>query len=258
MKTAKYILWAFIMLSFEWLTGQETASTNEYFLSEHHAAWLLEDGHTLHSSYRNHFLTKEISDAVIEGCHIFQGNGVLWRVQHLGHSMYGTMELRLGYGRRFGKKVAISLQGCYLWRHVRSYPNLHSFTITLSGAYQMSKKTMLAISLYNPIRMKYGVVGDEVIPMSFNLTARYKATRQVMLELFIHKQLPTGFELGGIVHYFPLKVLYFRLLCSNTRCGIGMMFCWKSLRFFIDCDWYYRIGITPALDIFYHTSSHLS
>lgn len=258
MKTAKYILWAFLILWVGRLSAQETASTHGHILTEHRAAWLLEDGHILHSNYHNHFLTKEISNIMAEGCHTFQGNGVLWSLQHVGYSVYGTLELRIGYGRRFGKKVAASLQGCYLWRHARHYPSVHSFTITLSGAYQMSKKMMLALSLYNPIRMKYGVVGDEVIPMSFSLMIRHNAAKQVMLDLFVEKKLPTGFELGGAIHYFPLKALYFRLQCSNTRCGLGIMFGWKSLQFLIDCTWHYRLSITPALDIYYHPTTHSS
>ncbi|MBO4489665.1 MAG: hypothetical protein J5741_08455 [Bacteroidales bacterium] len=258
MKTTKYLIGIVWMLWCGLVAAQEVTPSSKLLLTEHRAAWLLEDGHILHSSYRNHFLTKEISDFMIEGCHNFEGNGLLWSVEHVGYHAFGTMELRLGYGRRFGKKVAVALQGCYLWRHAHNYPGVHSFTIQLSGAYQMTRKTLLALSLYNPIRMKYGVVGDEVIPMSFDLLVRYSATRQVALDLSIRKQLPTGFELGGAVHYYPLTSLTFRLLCSNTRCGVGILFRWRSLRFLIDCAWYYRLGFTPAVDIFYHASTHLS
>ena len=190
-----------------------------------------------------------------EGCHTFQGNGLSWRIQHIGFSAFGTMECRLGYGRRFGKQVGVVLQGCYLWRHARHYPSVHSFTIHLSMAYQMSQKLLLAVTLYNPIRMKYGIVGQEVIPMSFNVMLRYAAGRTVLLDLNIEKRLPIGFEIGSMAHYTPKRAVSFHLTCSNMRCGVGISVGWRTLRLLVQGDWYYRTGITPSIELLYQSQA---
>ncbi|MCR4964367.1 MAG: hypothetical protein K6A41_01785 [Bacteroidales bacterium] len=240
------------------LQGQETVPWQIYTVDEHPSIWLFPDGHALHSCYRNHFLTKEISETCLEGSHVFQGNGLYWSLRHTGYRAFGTAELRLGYGRRFGRKVCIVLRGCYLWQHARNYESTHSFTIDISAAYQMNKKLLLAVTLYNPIRMKYGVTGDEVIPMTFDVLARYSASKQVFLDVFVHKRLPKGFEIGGSVHYTPINPLYLRLVCSNQRCGLSIMLGWKNLKIQIRGDWYYRSGIIPAMDIYGFYSNRLT
>jgi len=255
MKTARWIFGLLALITYCTLPAQEMVSWKNYTVDEHIALRLIENGHSFHAGYSNHFLTKEISESIIDGAHVFDGNGLLWSIGHTGFKAYGTAEFRLGYGRRFGNKVVIALRGCYLWQHARHYESQHSFTIDISAAYQMSRKLLLAITMYNPIRMKYGVVGDEVIPMTFNILARYTAGKQVLLDVFVRKRLPIGFEMGGSVHYFPLRALYLHLICSNQRCGIGIMFGWKNLQFQIRGDWYYRLGIIPSMDIYGYFSN---
>jgi len=252
MKLAKWLVGVYVLAFSLTLSAQDIAPWQCSAIEGHTSLLFFTDGHTIHSCYRNHFLTKEISETCLEGVHIFKGNGLSWSVSHTGFSAYGTAEIRLGYGRRFGNKVSVVMQGCYLWRHARHYEGIHSFTIDISAAYQMSRKMTLAVFLYNPIRMKYGVVGDEIIPMDFNVLARYWAGKQVILDMFVHKRLPKGFELGGVVHFLPIKSLYLRLLCSNQRCGLAVMVGWKGLQFQIRGDWYYRLGIVPAIDIYGH------
>lgn len=255
MTRTKYYLGLFCLLLSGVASGQGMFGAGHCLPAHHPATLLWEDGHVVYGHYQPHFLTKEISDMEWEGCHTFQGNGLSWRIQHIGFSAFGTMECRLGYGRRFGKQVGVVLQGCYLWRHARHYPGVHSFTIHLSMAYQMSQKLLLAVTLYNPIRMRYGIVGQEVIPMSFNVMLRYAAGRTVLLDLNIEKRLPIGFEIGSMAHYTPKRAVSFHLTCSNMRCGVGISVGWRTLRLLVQGDWYYRTGITPSIELLYQSQA---
>ena len=238
------------------VSAQESGWLTTYNTFGHDAILLMEDGHTVRGRCLSHFLTKEITDFTMDGAHVWHGDGLLWQANHTGFSAFGTMEFRLGYGRRFGQHLAVMLRGCYLWRHARHYEGTHSFTIDLSIAYQMNRKLLFAISLYNPIRMKYGITGNEVIPMTFDFRMCYRAGKQVWMDIILHKRLPSGFEAGGGVFYKPNKTLSFQLTGSNLRCSLGVMVGWGSWRLQLFSDWYYRTGITPGIDLWYHQTAH--
>lgn len=206
----------------------------------------------LGASFRNDFCTKEMMFKELEFDYIHQQDALLTSVRHYGYSGFGELSIHIGYGRRFGNKVAVALRGVYLLNHATHYAPRHSFTVDFSAYCQVSHAIGLAVNLYNPIRMKYGVTGEEVIPMVFALQADYQPNVKLMLSLYGEKTLPGTLDAGFKMFYHPVPNLIISGTAALTHCGIGVFVPWRQLIFSIKADWYYKVSVSPQVGLDYH------
>jgi len=179
-------------------------------------------------------------------------DALLVTLDHYGYSDFGELTAHIGYGRRFGEKFSVALRGVYLLNHAVHYPVRHSITIDFSMCYKISNTLTLAVSLYNPIRMKYGITGQEVIPMSFNLQVCYLPVDKLLCALYGEKKLPGGFNIGTSIFYHPKQNLILTGDVSLTHCGFGVLVPWKSFVFSIQSQWHYQVSFSPQCNIDYH------
>lgn len=205
-----------------------------------------------HAGFRNDYGLKELMFGEVEFDLFHQQDALLANASHYGHSRFGELNVSIGYGRRFGGKVAVALQAVYLLNHAEHYPMRHSFTVDFSAFCQVSRTIGLAVSLYNPIRMKYGVTGNEVIPMVFALQADYQPNEKLVLALYGKKTLPGTMDAGLEMYYHPLPNLIVSGTAALTHCGIGVFVPWRQLVFSIKADWYYRVSISPQGGVGYY------
>lgn len=215
------------------------------------ARCMLHDAY-LGTSFRNDFCTKEMMFKELEFDFIHQQDALLASASHYGYSGFGELAVHIGYGRRFGNKVAVALRGVYLLNHATHYAPRHSFTVDFSAYCQVSRSISLAVSLYNPIRMKYGVTGDEVIPMEFALQADYQPNEKMIFALYGKKTLPGTMDAGLEMYYHPLPNLMVSGTAALTHCGIGVFVPWRQLVFSIKADWYYKVSVSPQGGIEYY------
>lgn len=180
----------------------------------------------------------------VEYDYIHQQDALLASASHYGYSSFGELKVGIGYGRRFGNKVAIALQAVYLLNHAEHYHTRHSFTIDFSAYCQISRTLGLAVDLYNPIRMKYGVTGNEIIPMVFALHVDYQPSEKLIFTLYGEKTLPGTLDAGLEMYYHPLPNLMVSGTAALTHCGIGILIPWKQIIFSIGADWYYRVSVS--------------
>lgn len=201
--------------------------------------------------FKTEFCTKELMNTFLNAGIVKNSNALTCLISHYGYSQFGELQLQLGYARNFGHKLGIALQGIYLMKHAAQYKIQHSLTVDLSFAYQISRNLFIAVDLYNPIRMKYGVTGDEIIPMEFHLQTCYHKNDKISATLFCKKTLPGHLDLGLELGYRPLSFLIISGNCTNRKCGIGIHITWKKIVFCIRSDWYYRISFSPESDILF-------
>lgn len=206
----------------------------------------------LHAAFRNDFCTKEMMFKELEFDLVHQQDALLTTITHYGYSSFGELKVSIGYGRRFGGKVAVALQAVYLLNHAEHYPTRHSFTIDFSAFCQISRTIGLAVNLYNPIRMKYGVTGEEVIPMRFELQGDYQPSEKLLISLFGCKTLPGEFDIGARLHFQASKLFILSGNASITNCGIGIHIPWKGFIFSVQGQWYYRISVSPGCGVGYY------
>lgn len=205
-----------------------------------------------HAEFRNDYALKELMFGKVEFDFIHQQDALLASASHYGYSGFGELNVSIGYGRRFGGKVCVALQAVYLMNHAEHYPTRHSFTVDFSAYCQISRTLGLVVDLFNPIRMKYGVIGEEVIPMIFALQVNYKLNDKLCFTLYGQKKLPGTLELGANIFCQPHKNIILLCDASITHCGIGLIIPWRLLAFNIKADWYYRVSVSTQEDVGYY------
>lgn len=206
----------------------------------------------LHISFRNDFCTKEMMSKTVEYDFIHHQDALLASIRHYGYTAYGEMSVHLGYGRRFGEKISVALRGVYLLNHAAHYPPRHSVTVDFSICYKINDKICLSVALFNPIHMKYGITGEEVIPMAFQLQGDYRPLDKLLISLYGTKTLPGEFDIGARLHFQPNEYLILSGTASITNCGIGVHIPWKGFIFSVQGQWYYRVSISPGCGVGYY------
>lgn len=201
--------------------------------------------------FRNDFGTKEMMFAEAAGMLLKKRNGVLASVSHYGYVHYGDFKLGIGYGRNFGDRFAMTARVFYLMAHARGHPVRHSLCADFSTACKVSEKLVLDAAVYNPFMLRYGVVGQEIIPMRFSVGCAYVPARKLLVSLRMAKALPGGWEVGCRVISQPVPPLLLAADCSNSH--LGFYVGWLCGRFLLSAQaaWYYRISVSPQLGIGY-------
>ena len=205
-----------------------------------------------HAGFRNDYGLNEMMFGNVEYDFIHQQDALLASASHYGYSSFGELKVGIGYGRRFGRKVAVALQAVYLLNHAEHYSTRHSFTVDFSAFCQISRTISLAVSLYNPIRMKYGAIGNEIIPMIFALQANYQPNEKLLFALYGEKTLPGTLDAGLEMYYHPLPNLMVSGTAALSHCGIGILIPWKQIIFSIEANWHYRVSVTTQGDVGYY------
>ena len=253
-KMLSYVAATFIYLLAIFPATSQSQQENFYcYLASHQypAARAMIERPVIDIGFRDDFCTKEIMTKRIGFSYFRKSDLLLAGIAHCGYSKYGELKITLGYGRSFGKKFNIALSGTYIMNHAEHYANRHSFTIDLSALYVINPKFSLAIDLYNPIHLHYGITGAELIPMSFAIQAAYHTNNKLLGYLYCVKNLPGELDIGIGILYQPIQNCIVQGICSIQKCGIGIHIPWKKLTFSIAADWHYRISISPESNIYY-------
>jgi hypothetical protein len=201
----------------------------------------------------NQYLLKELSTATISGNYYSKGNTVAVSVSHFGYSKYGIFTISSGFARTFGNRLSFGLQVHYLLHHAETFPQKHSFTFDLSLYGRISQNIGIGVSAYNPANLKYGLTGNERIPMFYILMLDYKINDKVLLALAASKQLPGFFDISGTI-CFKDKFYGFQTEVSLKRIGVYFSFWWKRLQFDVGGSFDYRLGFSPGITINYQFS----
>ena len=197
--------------------------------------------------FRNDFGTKEMMYAEVFGVLPVGKNFVLASVSHYGYANYGNMELGVGYGRNFGDRFAMTARIFYLMSHARGYPARHSLCTDFAFACKVSQKLWLAATVYNPFMLRYGVVGQEVIPLRFSVGCTYLPVKKLLMSVLMSKSFPGAWEVGGRFMTQPIAPLMLAVDGSNSRIGVFVGVIYKEFLFSVQASWYYRISVSPEI-----------
>lgn len=196
---------------------------------------------------RNDFCTKEMTTAEITGQLTLHNNVLCASVNHYGYANYGEMKLSVGYGRNFGDRFAMTARIFYLMAHARSHPSRHSLCVDFAIACRASPKLLFDATVYNPFMLRYGIVGQEVIPMQFSIGCTYTPARKLLLSLSTSKTLPGAWEVDFRFATRLAEPLLLAAECSNHRIGLYVGWRFKQLLFSARAAWHYRISVSPEI-----------
>ena len=200
---------------------------------------------------RNDFCTKEMTRAEISGQLTLRKNVIRASATHYGYANYGEMKLSAGYGRNFGDRFAMTARIFYLMSHARSYPARHSLCADFTIAYRLSSNLLLDAAVFNPFMLRYGIVGQDVIPLKFSIGSTYTPIRKLLIALTMSKELPGAWEVDCQFISQPAPPLLLAADCSNLQLGIYVGWLFKPFLVSVHAAWHYRITVSPEIGGFY-------
>ena len=201
-------------------------------------------------SLQNQFLIKELMNKELGTQWMYKGSAFHFNLNHFGYFRYGEMKLSAGYSKRFADKITFGLQFHYLLNHTQNYSSKNSFTFDLSFQTVISKKTGFGLMVYNPAKLKYGISGEQMIPIRFIYNYYYKISNNILLFSELEKKIPGAYNACfGMTYHFSQISISSSLSLTNFSFLISTE--WKSFLFGIRTDCYYKTGISPTLNLYY-------
>ena len=197
--------------------------------------------------FRNDFGMKEMMFADVVSNINLRKNIILFAVNHYGYANYGDFKLTVGYGRNFGDRFAMSARIFYRMAHARGYPARHSLCADFAFAYKVSPKLLFDAAVYNPFLLRYGIVGQDVIPLKFELGCTYMPVRKLLFSFRLAKWLPGGWDVVGRIMTHPVTPLLLAVDCSNSYLGVYIGLIYKKFLVSVQANWYYRISVSPEI-----------
>lgn len=216
---------------------------------EYSAYFATLDQSTLIMNFRDEFCTKELMHKNLLLSIHKSNNYLIACASHTGYTKFGTLSLKLGYGRKFGNTFSVTMLANYLMEHAEHYKVRNSGTVELSATYQINRKLGIALNLYNPIRLHYEITGPEVIPMQFATQISYQPDTKLITCLFGYKYLPGDWNCGMKIYYAISPIVNVMGIFSKSNIGGGINLSIKQFNISVNADWYFKIGFSPETGI---------
>ena len=199
--------------------------------------------------FRNDFGTKEMMFAEVNGVLTVRRNSLFVSVNHYGYANYGEFQASVGYGRCFGDRFAMTARLFYLMSHARDYPTRNSLYVDFALVGKISDKLYLDAGVTNPFMMRYGIVGQEIVPMHFTTSCTYIPIRKLLVSFRMSKMLPGAWEVCCRFLSNPVTPLLVAAECSNSHLGVTVHWIYRKFLFSVQTAWYYRVFVSPQLGV---------
>ena len=204
----------------------------------------------LRTGFENRFCLKELMSEELEAVFRYGQNAFGFSATHSGYRLYGELLLAAGFSRSFGKHVAVGLRAYYLMSHASECRTIHSFTFDVSLYARAGPNCGIGFAVYNPARLKCGVVGKVPLPVCFHWDFNYRLGHDVLLLAMADWELKTRFAFSAGVKY-RVKCLLLtavaRLPDPSGDIRIELMY--KRFLFGVSCRYLYPLGFVPRAEV---------
>ena len=200
----------------------------------------------LHVSFENRFCLKELMSEELDAVFRYRENVFSVGVASTGYRHYGEVTVSAGYARSFGKHVAVGLRSYYLVSYASECAPIHSFTFDVSLYARVGKNCGIGFAVYNPARLKYGIVGKVALPVRLHLDFSYQIGQNVLLLSMADWELKTRIAFSAGVKY-KVKCLILtamaRLPDPSGEVCISLIY--RRFLFGISCRYLHPLGFVP-------------
>ena len=204
----------------------------------------------LSASLENRFCLKELMSEELDAVFRYRENAFSVGVAGMGYRHYGEITVSAGYARSFGRHVAVGLRAYYLMTHATECAPIHSFTFDVSLYARAGPNCGIGFAVYNPARLKYGVVGKVPLPVRLHWNFDYRIGNAVLLLAMADWELKTRFAFSAGVKY-KVKCLLFtavaRLPDPSGDVRIDLLY--KRFLFGVSCRYLYPLGFIPRAEV---------
>ncbi|MEG1556002.1 MAG: hypothetical protein RR356_04675 [Bacteroidales bacterium] len=244
-----------ILISTHILILRSQNSVMEYYLEEigqsYSAVTPFYDRSLLGFTLENRYLLKELmhSEFLLQG--LYKKNAFLFSSCHFGYAHYGEFSCSVGYARILAKPLAVGINFYYLLDYAFQYRSSHSVTFDFSLYARINENIGMAISIYNPARLKYGVIGQSLIPMEFEVNLYYKMDKKLLFYCDVSKLLPGYLNIKWGGYYRPMELFCFSLMASLKELALNIGLYWRRYTFRFSSSFHYNLGLSPSFKLTY-------
>lgn len=205
----------------------------------------------IHLFFDNRFLVKELMTEKISSRVRINENVLSFQCSHFGWAHYGEFKAGVGYARRFGKHLAIGLRFHYLMEHAIEYSCTHSITFDLSLHTRIGKNIGLGFAVYNPARLKYGIIGKTILPTRLHFDFDYAVGNNILIYTQIEKELKSvfGAEIGAMYQVRCLTLATFFSFPSPAF-GLKVHLAYQKFIFSATGNYHLHAGFAPGIEIY--------
>jgi hypothetical protein len=165
----------------------------------------------------------------------------------------------IAYGRKVAGGLRVGIQ--MNWYSIK-LPAVYGKTSILSFdaglLTRLTDKLQAGVHTRNPLRQKFGVNKDELLPALYSFGVGYDASEKFYIGLQLEKEESTRavFQSGFI--YRPVHKLIIATGFSSSIPVYYIMigFCWKQFRFDISATSHPQLGFTPATAFMFEAGNH--
>lgn len=201
-------------------------------------------------SFENRFCLKELMSEELDAVFRYRENAFSLGVTSAGYRHYGEVTVSVGYARSFGKHVAVGLRSHYLVSYASECAPIHSFTFDVSLYARVGKNCGIGFSVYNPARLKYGIVGKVPLPVRLHLDFSYQIGQNVLLLSMADWELKSRIVFSAGVKY-KVKCLILtamaRLPDPSGEICIDLIY--RRFLFGVSCRYLHPLGFVPRAGI---------
>lgn len=213
----------------------------------------------LRLAFKNDFCLKELMYKEFGFVWTRHRNSCHLHLSHFGFSKFGRLSLQAGYARMFGPRLSIGMSLWYLLQHAGGYAAIHSLSIDLSALFFITQKFGLSVFMFNPVAFKYGITGKCIIPMRFRIEVFHKLHPRLIISGLTEKDFPGGLEMGTALYYQPVGILFLHGICTQRKCGLGILCRWRRMSAGVRVLADYRLGLSIQCELncfFNHEKTH--
>ena len=204
----------------------------------------------LRAGFENRFCLKELMSEELDAVFRYRQNAFAVSATHSGYRLYGEMSLSAGFSRSFGKHVAVGLRAYYLMSHATECSPIHSFTFDVSLYARAGPNCGIGFAVYNPARLKYGVVGKVPLPVKLHWDCSYRIGHNILLLAMADWELKTRFAFSAGVKYRVKCLLLTAMARLPDPSGdVRIDLLYKRFLFSVSCRYLYPLGFIPRAEV---------
>lgn len=220
------------------------------FASDNMAANAFVTSSYLRVGFENRFCLKELMSEELDAVFRYGQNAFGFSTTHSGYRLYGDLSLAAGFSRTFGKHVAVGLRVYYLMTHAAECSPIHSFTFDVSLSARAGPNCGIGFAVYNPARLKCGVVGEAPLPVCLHWDLHYRIGNNVLLLAMADWELKSRFAFSAGVKYRVKCLLLTAVARLPDPSGdIRIDLLYKRFLFGVSCRYLYPLGFVPRAEI---------
>ena len=204
----------------------------------------------------NHYFLSELNFGGAGLVHRFtQTDAAGLVIQYDGTRNFRQTVVAAAYAKALHPRFNAGLSFQWLNMFQQGIGNYNHWLAKAGFSYQVDKRLLIGVSVYNPFTSKLVQLTGERIPTHFSAGACYTVSPQVVFYAEDRMRLSGRHNLKLALHYSPVKNFTFMagFQNANTPLSFGFRFKTKNILISIAAHYHQVLGLSPAMGLGYES-----